>query len=112
MRFYMVMDSNGDYTGHSYLDRGVAVDHVKRYGGFDRYEIKECELNIEGSLLEYIFQEDVNNRLKPRLIDIGYTAFMNSFKPNKDDGGKSDWFNDTRPIIQNAIEMLKKDIFK
>lgn len=61
-------------------------------------------------LLNYVLQEDVQNRLTPRVIDIAYTAFMKAKAPNDEDGGASDWFTDTKPIVMKAIEKLRKDL--
>lgn len=63
-----------------------------------------------GALLEYVLQDDLHNRLTPRVIDIAYTAFMQAKEPNAEDGGPSDWFNDTRPIVKEAIAKLRKDL--
>lgn len=62
-------------------------------------------------LLTYVLQDDVHNRLTPRVIDIAYTAFTVAKDPNKEDGGPSDWFNDTRPVVQKAIDRLRRDLF-
>jgi len=62
-------------------------------------------------LLAYVLQDDLHNRLTPRVIDIAYTAFMLAKQPNKEDGGDSDWFNDTKPAIKEAIDKLRADLF-
>lgn len=61
-------------------------------------------------LVAYILQEDFNNRLTPRIIDVAYTAFVLAKQPNKEDGGESDWFNDTRPAILEMITKIEKDL--
>lgn len=61
-------------------------------------------------LLTYVLQDDVHNRLTPRVIDIAYTAFMQAKQPNDEDGGASDWFNDTKPVVARAIAKLRKDL--
>jgi hypothetical protein len=62
-------------------------------------------------LLAYVLQDDLHNRLTPRVIDIAYTAFMSGAAgKNKDDGGPCDWFNDTKPVVQAAIAKLSKDL--
>ena len=65
--------------------------------------------SFEG-LVAYILQEDFNNRLTPRIIDVAYAAFMLGKQPNKEDGGESDWFNDTRPTIVEMIAKIEKDL--
>lgn len=67
-------------------------------------------LTDEPGLLEYVLQDDLHNRTTPRVIDIAYTAFMAAKQPNTEDGGPSDWFTDTRPVVLAAIEKLRKDL--
>lgn len=64
------------------------------------------------NLLAYVLQDDLHNRLTPRVIDIAYSAFMLGKQPNKEDGGESDWFTDTKPTIAKAIALLKKDLIE
>ena len=63
-------------------------------------------------LLTYVLQDDVHNRLTPRVIDIAYTAFMQAKQANTEDGGASDWFNDTKPVVVRAIAKLRKDLME
>jgi len=62
------------------------------------------------NLLAYVLQDDMHNRLTPRVVDIAYTAFCLAKAPNKEDGGASDWFNDTKPKVAELIEKLRKDL--
>ena len=64
------------------------------------------------NLLAYVLQDDMHNRLTPRVIDIAYTAFMQAKRPNDEDGGASDWFNDTRPAVKEMIAKLRKDLIE
>lgn len=64
------------------------------------------------NLLAYVLQGDMHNRLTPRVIDIAYTAFTLAKQPNAEDGGPSDWFNDTRPKVKELIEKLRKDLME
>jgi hypothetical protein len=64
------------------------------------------------NLLAYVLQDDLHNRLTPRIIDIAYTAFMQAKRPNDEDGGPSDWFNDTRPMMRELIAKLRKDLIE
>lgn len=64
-------------------------------------------------LLAYVLQDDLHNRLTPRVIDIAYTAFMYGARGrNAEDGSQCDWFNDTKPAIEKAITKLRKDLFE
>lgn len=62
------------------------------------------------NLLAYALQDDMHNRLTPRVIDIAYTAFTLAKRANKEDGGASDWFNDTKPTVTQMIASLKADL--
>ena len=64
------------------------------------------------NLLAYVLQDELHNRLTPRVIDIAYTAFMQAKRPNNEDGSASDWFNDTRPVVRELIAKLRKDLIK
>lgn len=62
-------------------------------------------------LVEYILQDDIHNRLTPRVVDIAYSAFMIAKQgKNKDDGGPCDWFNDTKPMVMEQLAKIKKDM--
>lgn len=61
------------------------------------------------NLVDYILQDDVHNRLTPRVVDTAYSAFMiGRCGKNKDDGGPCDWFNDTNPMVLEQLEQLAK----
>ena len=63
------------------------------------------------NLVDYILQDDVHNRLTPRVVDIAYSAFMiGRCGKNKDDGGPCDWFNDTQPMVLEQLAKIKKDM--
>ena len=62
-------------------------------------------------LVQYILQDDIHNRLTPRIVDIAYYAFMLAKQgKNKDDGGPCDWFNDTKPMVMEQLDKIKKDL--
>lgn len=42
--------------------------------------------------------------------DLCFTAFLNHLNPNGEDGGKSDWNNDTRPKIAPAIMAVQEEL--
>lgn len=63
-------------------------------------------------LLAYVLQGDLHNRLTPRVVDVAYSAFMSGLSgKNPDDGGPCDWFNDTKPMVVEAIAKMHKDLF-
>lgn len=57
-------------------------------------------------LIGYLFGTDRNTD-GPRVVDLCFTAFMGRDKPNPEDGGKSDWFTDTKPNIDRCIAVMK-----
>ena len=61
-------------------------------------------------LVDYTLQDHLHNRLTPRVVDVAYSAFMQAKRPNSEDGGESDWYNDTRPMVRKAIEQIRKDL--
>lgn len=64
------------------------------------------------NLLAYVLQDDMHNSLTPRVVDIAYTAFTLAKRPNIEDGGASDWFNDTKPKVAELIAKLRKDLIE
>lgn len=72
-----------------------------------------AELAVEpvAELVDYILQDDIHNRLTPRVVDIAYSAFvLGRSGTNSDDGGPCDWFNDTKPMVMEQIAKVKKDL--
>lgn len=60
------------------------------------------------ALVDYVLQDDLHNRLTPRVVDIAYSAFMLGRRgKNKDDGGPCDWFNDTKPMVDAKIAEIR-----
>ena len=74
--------------------------------------LAERGANAWTSLLAYVLQDELPNRLTPRVIDIAHTAFLQAKQPNDEDGGASDWFNDTRPMVRELIAKLRKDLIE
>ena len=67
--------------------------------------------NKLAEIADYVFQDYFHNRLTPRIIDIAYTAFMSGRSgKNKEDGGPCDWFNDTRPTVDECIKKVRAEL--
>ena len=76
-----------------------------------RAALAEPAVEPVAEVVDYILQDDIHNRLTPRVVDIAYSAFMRGRSGiNSDDGGPCDWFNDTKPMVMNQIAKIKKDL--
>lgn len=64
---------------------------------------------IDQHRLAYAFQDN-HNTSGLRVIDLCYNAFMKAREPNPDDGGPTDWFTDTKPLMETGIEMIWKSV--
>lgn len=91
----------------SYLPRAIDL-RFTHYGttlpaGTKLYAAPVRELAPEpvAEVVDYILQDDIHNRLTPRVVDIAYSAFML---------GGFDWFNDAKPMVMNQIAKIKKDL--
>ncbi len=73
----------------------------------ERIAAASSEVTERDALLEYVLQDDLHNRLTPRIVDIAYTAFNLAKQPNNEDGGPSDWFTDTKPTVDKMIEKVR-----
>jgi hypothetical protein len=58
--------------------------------------------------LDRILGEGGQGRLTVR--DLCYTAFMRAKGKNDEDGGPTDWFNDTLPTVMKGVENLRQQI--
>lgn len=73
---------------------------------------ENARLRAEAEITHYVFQDDLHNRLTPRVVDIAYNAFLNARRPNTEDGGATDWFTDTRPMVMEKIAEIQRDTRK
>lgn len=71
--------------------------------------VKELEEQMQ--VVDYFLQDDMRNRFEPRVIDIAYTAWdRRANGKNPDDGGPCDWFNDTRPLMIEGINKIRRKV--
>ena len=71
-------------------------------------ENKALRAKIE--LIDYVLQDNLHNRLTPRVVDIAYSAFASGRGGRSEDGEPCDWFNDTKPRVVAWIDKIKKDL--
>lgn len=84
---------------------------AQRLSRAEASELREAALRGEVARLKdvigYVLQDDLLNRLTPRVVDIAYSAFrLGRSGKNKDDGGPCDWFNDTKPMVMVTISQI------
>jgi len=60
-------------------------------------------------IVDYVLQDEMHNRLTPRVVDIAYSAFMRAKEANDEDGGPTDWFTDTKPMVMQAVDRIRQD---
>lgn len=107
------MDDDGnahivaDFVGYAGASAQRAADNATLY--------VELVNNIDTIIsalekLEYLCNTDGYHNGTPRIIDLCYTAFVIAKQKNNEDGGSTDWFNDTHPIIVNHIESIFKNL--
>lgn len=108
-----IMDTNDNRRiFEAGFDRAYALLSKLRAPVADERAAQDQTLAAHTDLLTYVLQGDVHNRMTPRVIDIAYTAFMCAKRPNAEDGGPSDWFTDTKPVVVRAIAKLRKDLME
>lgn len=107
--------------GYSYQDTTIKCPHLcaSMEGGLEtvverwntRATVTPQEAaKVDMGIVEYVLRDDMHNRLTPRVVDISYSAFMQAKQPNNDDGGPSDWFNDTRPMVMEKMAEIRRAI--
>lgn len=75
-----------------------------------RIERDAALLREAREVIDYITQDELHNMLVPRIVDIAYSAFMSAHKPNREDGGATDWFTDTKPMVMEAIAEVRREL--
>lgn len=67
-------------------------------------------LRVKMELVDYVLQDDIYNRLTPRVVDITYSAFVSGRGGRNEAGEPCDWFNDTKPRVVVWLDKIKKDL--
>lgn len=71
-------------------------------------ELRKENINLK-DLLSRLTSEKYSHQ-GPTIYDLCFTAFMKAHGNNEEDGGPTDWMNDTRPIIKKEIERIRRAI--
>ena len=89
----------------------AAAELERQHAENARLTAENEALRAKMELVDYVLQDDIHNRLTPRVVDIAYSAFMIAKSgKNKDDGGPCDWFNDTKPMVMEQLAKIQKHL--
>lgn len=89
----------------------AAAELERQHAEIERLTAENKALRAKIELIDYVLQDDIHNRLTPRVVDIAYSAFMIAKSgKNKDDGGTCDWFNDTKPMVMEQLVKIQKHL--
>lgn len=89
----------------------AAAELRRQHAEIERLTAENEALRAKMALVDYVLQDDIHNRLTPRVVDIAYSAFMIAKSgKNKDDGGPCDWFNDTKPMVMEQLAKTQKHL--
>ena len=98
-----------------FLDGSSTIDHAEKelrrqHAEIARLTAENEALLVKMELVDYVLQDDIHNRLTPRVVDIAYSAFASGRGGRSEDGEPCDWFNDTKPRVVAWIDKIKKDL--
>ena len=82
----------------------------RQHAEIERLTAENKALRAKIELIDYVLQDNLHNRLTPRVVDIAYSAFASGRGGRSEDGEPCDWFNDTKPRVVAWIDKIKKDL--
>lgn len=88
----------------------AAAELERQHAEIERLTAENKALRAKIELIDYVLQDNLHNRLTPRVVDIAYSAFASGRGGRSEDGEPCDWFNDTKPRVVAWIDKIKKDL--
>lgn len=88
----------------------AAAELERQHAEIERLTAENEALRAKIELIDYVLQDNLHNRLTPRVVDIAYSAFVSGRGGRSEDGELCDWFNDTKPRVVTWIDKIKKDL--
>ena len=83
-----------------------AADELDRqHAEIARLTAENEALKAKMELVDYVLQDDIHNRLTPRVVDIAYSAFTVGRRDTP-----HDWFSDTKPMVMEQLAKIKKHL--
>ena len=88
----------------------TAAELRRQHAEIARLTAENEALRVKMELVDYVLQDDIYNRLTPRVVDIAYSAFVSGRDGRNEAGEPCDWFNDTKPRVVVWLDKIKKDL--
>ena len=93
-----------------FLDGSSTIDHAEKelrrqHAEIARLTAENDALKAKMELVDYVLQDDIHNRLTPRVVDIAYSAFTVGRRDTP-----HDWFNDTKPMVMEQLAKIQKHL--
>ena len=83
----------------------AAAELRRQHAEIDRLTDENEALRAKIELIDYVLQDNLHNRLTPRVVDIAYSAFTFGRRDTP-----HDWFNDTKPMVMEQLAKIQKHL--
>ena len=83
----------------------AAVELRRQHAEIAHLAAENKALRAKIELIDYVLQDNLHNRLTPRVVDIAYSAFTVGRRDTP-----HDWFNDTKPMVMEQLAKIKKHL--
>lgn len=83
----------------------AAAELERQHAEIERLTAANEALRAKMTLVDYVLQDDIHNRLTPRVVDIAYSAFTIGRRDTP-----HDWFNDTKPMVMEQLAKIQKHL--
>ena len=99
------LETGGWYRVRGRSDTAMVLQISSMYAEIARLTAENDALKAKMELVDYVLQDDIHNRLTPRVVDIAYSAFTFGRRDTP-----HDWFNDTKPMVMEQLAKIKKHL--
>jgi len=83
----------------------AAAELERQHAEIERLTAENKALRAKIELIDYVLQDNLHNRLTPRVVDIAYSAFTIGRRDTP-----HDWFNDTKPMVMEQLSKIQKHL--
>ena len=99
------LETGGWYRVRGRSDTAMVLQISSMYAEIARLTAENDALKAKMELVDYVLQDDIHNRLTPRVVDIAYSAFTFGRRDTP-----HDWFNDTKPMVMEQLSKIQKHL--